>query len=69
MVDLYQLVLVEPDSRKLGWGVVKFSGLLQVNVLLTSCSTLEKLTCCVSRVPCPLPCLVIAAEVQVFLQQ
>ncbi|CAK8685130.1 unnamed protein product [Clavelina lepadiformis] len=29
VVELYQLVLVEPDSKRLGWGVVKFAGLLQ----------------------------------------
>ncbi|KAM9305540.1 protein CLEC16A [Gastrophryne carolinensis] len=28
-VDIYQLSLVEPDSKRLGWGVVKFAGLLQ----------------------------------------
>ncbi|KAM5151576.1 protein CLEC16A isoform 2-T2 [Mantella aurantiaca] len=28
-VDIYQMSLVEPDSKRLGWGVVKFSGLLQ----------------------------------------
>ena len=30
VVDLYQMILVEPDSKKLGWGVVKFAGHLQV---------------------------------------
>nr|CAB3231606.1 protein CLEC16A-like [Phallusia mammillata] len=29
VVDLYQLILVEPDNKRLGWGVVKFSGFLQ----------------------------------------
>ncbi|KAL0197923.1 hypothetical protein M9458_006463, partial [Cirrhinus mrigala] len=29
-VDVYQMSLVEPDSKRLGWGVVKFAGLLQV---------------------------------------
>ncbi|XP_005163973.1 protein CLEC16A isoform X1 [Danio rerio] len=28
-VDVYQMSLVEPDSKRLGWGVVKFAGLLQ----------------------------------------
>ncbi|KAE8579817.1 hypothetical protein XENTR_v10024195 [Xenopus tropicalis] len=28
-VDIYQMSLVEPDSKRLGWGVVKFAGLLQ----------------------------------------
>lgn len=29
-VDIYQMSLVEPDVSRLGWGVVKFAGLLQV---------------------------------------
>lgn len=29
-VDIYQMSLVEPDVARLGWGVVKFAGLLQV---------------------------------------
>ncbi|XP_039256461.2 protein CLEC16A-like isoform X1 [Styela clava] len=29
VVDLYQLVLVEPESKRLGWGVVRFAGFLQ----------------------------------------
>ena len=29
VIDILQLILVEPDSRKLGWGLVKFVGLLQ----------------------------------------
>nr|XP_002127555.2 protein CLEC16A-like isoform X1 [Ciona intestinalis] len=29
VVELYQLILVEPDSKRLGWGVVKFAGFLQ----------------------------------------
>ncbi|KAM8927684.1 protein CLEC16A [Pelodytes ibericus] len=28
-VDIYQMSLVEPDIKRLGWGVVKFAGLLQ----------------------------------------
>ncbi|XP_061455161.1 protein CLEC16A isoform X6 [Rhineura floridana] len=28
-VDIYQMTLVEPDVARLGWGVVKFAGLLQ----------------------------------------
>lgn len=31
-VDIYQMSLVEPDVSRLGWGVVKFAGLLQVRV-------------------------------------
>lgn len=29
-VDVYQMSLVEPETKRLGWGVVKFAGLLQV---------------------------------------
>jgi protein CLEC16A len=29
VTDRYQLILVEPDKRKLGWAIVRFSGLLQ----------------------------------------
>jgi protein CLEC16A len=29
VVDNYQIILVEPDSSRLGWGVVTFSGPLQ----------------------------------------
>ncbi|OXB81783.1 UNVERIFIED_CONTAM: hypothetical protein H355_014980, partial [Colinus virginianus] len=28
-LDIYQMSLVEPDAARLGWGVVKFAGLLQ----------------------------------------
>lgn len=31
-VDVYQMSLVEPETKRLGWGVVKFAGLLQVNL-------------------------------------
>lgn len=31
-VDIYQMSLVEPDVGRLGWGVVKFAGLLQVSI-------------------------------------
>ncbi len=34
-VDVYQMSLVEPDSKRLGWGVVKFAGLLQVGFIPT----------------------------------
>lgn len=33
-VDIYQMSLVEPDVGRLGWGVVKFAGLLQVSIKL-----------------------------------
>lgn len=29
MIDMHQLILIEPDNRKLGWGVAKFVALLQ----------------------------------------
>lgn len=29
MIDPVQLILVEPDARRLGWGVAKFVGFLQ----------------------------------------
>ena len=29
VVDIYQVVLVEPDSKRLGWGVAIFAGFLQ----------------------------------------
>ena len=29
-VDKYHFLLMEPDIERLGWGVVKFVGLLQV---------------------------------------
>jgi protein CLEC16A len=31
VIDPIQLILVEPDARRLGWGVAKFVGFLQVN--------------------------------------
>lgn len=31
VIDPVQLILVEPDSRRLGWGVAKFVGFLQVD--------------------------------------
>ena len=31
MIDVLQLILVKPDSTRLGWGVVKFVGFLQVS--------------------------------------
>jgi len=30
VIDVLQLILVEPDSKRLGWGVVRFVGFLQV---------------------------------------
>jgi protein CLEC16A len=30
VIDVLQLILVEPDTRRLGWGVAKFVGFLQV---------------------------------------
>ena len=31
VIDPVQLILVEPDSKRLGWGVATFVGFLQVN--------------------------------------
>lgn len=31
VIDILQLILVEPDTRRLGWGVAKFVGFLQVS--------------------------------------
>ena len=30
MIDALQMILVEPDIRRLGWGIVTFVGFLQV---------------------------------------
>ena len=32
VIDKLQMILVEPDTRRLGWGVVRFVGYLQVSV-------------------------------------
>jgi protein CLEC16A len=29
VIDVLQLILVEPDQKRLGWGVAKFVGFLQ----------------------------------------
>ena len=34
VIDPVQLILVEPDARRLGWGVAKFVGFLQVTCSL-----------------------------------
>lgn len=31
VTDQMQFILIEPDVRRLGWGIVKFSDLMQVN--------------------------------------
>jgi len=33
VIDIIQLILVEPDAKRLGWGVVRFVGFLQVRKL------------------------------------
>lgn len=30
VIDVTQMIMVEPDASRLGWGVVRFSGYLQV---------------------------------------
>lgn len=42
-VDIYQMSLVEPDVARLGWGVVKFAGLLQVRSFNLDNSTFSQL--------------------------
>jgi hypothetical protein len=32
VVDLMQIILIEPDAHRLGWGVARFSGFLQVRL-------------------------------------
>ena len=44
-VDVYQMSLVEPETKRLGWGVVKFAGLLQVSVT-TACVVVKLGTYC-----------------------
>ena len=34
VVDVYQIVLVQPDATRLGWGVATFVGFLQVLFIL-----------------------------------
>ena len=36
VVDLMQIILIEPDAHRLGWGVAKFSGFLQVKNHMSS---------------------------------
>lgn len=33
VTDQAQLILVEPDNKRMGWAVVRFVGLLQVNFM------------------------------------
>lgn len=40
-VDVYQMSLVEPETKRLGWGVVKFAGLLQVSGV-AACAAVER---------------------------
>ena len=35
VIDSVQMILVEPDTKRLGWGVVRFVGFLQVNILIS----------------------------------
>jgi len=34
VIDQMQFILIEPDIKKVGWGIVKFCDLMQVSVLL-----------------------------------
>jgi hypothetical protein len=31
VIDQVQFILVEPEVKRIGWGIVKFSDLIQVN--------------------------------------
>ena len=44
MIDANQFILVEPDTSKLGWGVVKFVALLQVILFMHYSSNIYCLT-------------------------
>lgn len=43
VTDQFQLILVEPDNRKLGWAIVRFVGLLQVILKFNKIKMLNKL--------------------------
>jgi hypothetical protein len=43
VIDSIQLILVEPDTKRLGWGVVRFAGFLQVNLFLFGWVASEKM--------------------------
>lgn len=36
VIDIFQFILVEPSQKRMGWGVVKFVGFLQVSKETTS---------------------------------
>ena len=44
VIDTLQLILVEPEMRRLGWGVVTFVGYLQV-CILSHAHTMNRLWC------------------------
>lgn len=46
-VDVYQMSLVEPETKRLGWGVVKFAGLLQVSRITTFLVVELATYCCI----------------------
>ena len=35
VVDVFQLILVDPSNKRMGWGVVKFVGFLQVRIRIS----------------------------------
>jgi len=39
VVDVFQLLLVDPSQKQMGWGIVKFVGFLQVRENITFPST------------------------------
>lgn len=34
VIDPLQLILVDPDNKRVGWGIAKFVGFLQVSIYL-----------------------------------
>jgi hypothetical protein len=42
VTDQFQLILVEPDNRRLGWAIVRFVGLLQ-DIIITGTSDIRAL--------------------------
>jgi protein CLEC16A len=35
VTDPMQFILIEPDVKRLGWGIVKFCDLMQVSILIS----------------------------------
>jgi hypothetical protein len=41
VIDQMQFILIEPDIKKVGWGIVKFCDLIQVNISFVFIKTFE----------------------------